>query len=304
MKSLLRLACALVVLASCAPATSAPRPETSVAPTITPTTEASPAPSVTTGTTDGEAFHMEIVVVGDFGSGDGREYDVADAMRATITGQGVDLFLTTGDNFYSDDIEEIWTRPYGWLYEEGIPVVVAWGNHDVETDTRQALVQETLRPPGRWYSMPLGPGTLLVLDSNQVDNPDQVAWMTSQLERATPPVIISFHHPAYSCGVYADYDDVRDNWVPIFEGYDVALVLNGHEHHYERFDVDDRTYVVTGGGGHRIRDRHDCAPETPEPLASNYEDSHFLMLRIGEGVIQGEALDTDGQVIDRFSVDY
>ena len=246
----------------------------------------------------------EIVVIGDFGSGSGDQYDVAETMRDMVADRDVDLLLTTGDNFYSDDVSEIWDEPYGWLASEGIPVAAAWGNHDIETDTRLALVQQRLNPPGRWYAVPLGEGKLIVLDSNQVDDREQLDWLRSQLETAGSPVVISFHHPAFSCGVYADYDLVRDTWVPVIQSYDVTLVLNGHEHHYERFEVDGKTYVVTGGGGQRIRDRRDCAEGVPDPLVGDYQDQHFVILTVTPASIEGEAINVDGQTIDTFRVEY
>ena len=246
----------------------------------------------------------EIVVIGDFGSGSGGQYDVAETMREVVADRDVELLLTTGDNFYSDDVAEIWDEPYGWLASEGIPVAAAWGNHDIETPTRLALVQQKLNPPGRWYAVPLGEGKLIVLDSNQVDNEEQIDWLRSELEAAGSPVIISFHHPAFSCGVYADYDLVRNTWIPIIQPYDVTLVLSGHEHHYERFEVAGNTYVVTGGGGQRIRDRRDCAEGVPDPLVGDYQDQHFVILTVTSTSIEGEAIDVDGQTIDTFRVEY
>lgn len=247
---------------------------------------------------------VEIVVIGDFGSGSGDQYDVAETMRKVIAGRDVQLLLTTGDNFYSDDVDEIWHEPYGWLATEGIRVAAAWGNHDIETETRVSLVQETLAPPGRWYSIPLGGGKIIVLDSNQVDDQEQLDWLRSELESATAPIIISSHHPAFSCGVYADYEEVRQTWVPVIQPFDVTLVVNGHEHHYERFEVAGKTFVVTGGGGQRIRDRHECAEGVPEPVVGNYRDQHFVLLEVNEGVVSGEVFDVDGEIIDTFSVEY
>lgn len=278
-----------------------------VSPTVGPV-ESSPAKPGTTTSGPGELGPLElpaeIVVLGDFGSGSGGQYDVAETMQQVIADRDIQLLLTTGDNFYSDDVDEIWHRPYGWLASQGIEVAAAWGNHDVETETRLALVQETLDPPGRWYSIPLGDGKIIVLDSNQVDSDEQIEWLRSELESTGTPVIISFHHPAFSCGVYADYEDVRQTWLPVIQPFEVALVLNGHEHHYERFEVAAKTYVVTGGGGMKIRDRHECSEGVPEPIVGNYRDQHFVLLTVNEGVIHGEAYDVDGEIIDRFSVDY
>ncbi len=286
----------MVLMAACTP------------PSTGPTTDSAQPPVATTSLQGADLVPLElpteIVVVGDFGSGSGAQYDVAETMREVISNRDVALLLTTGDNFYSDDVDEIWHEPYGWLDAEGIAIAAAWGNHDIETTSRLALVQETLNPPARWYSLPVGDGKLIVLDSNQVDNPEQLDWLRSELETSGTPIIISFHHPAFSCGVYADYDDVRQTWVPVIQSFDVTLVLNGHEHHYERFEVAGNTYLVTGGGGKKIRDRQECSAGVPDPIVGNYQDHHFVLLTVGEGSVKAEVFDTDGEVIDTFSVGY
>ena len=46
---------------------------------------------------------------------------------------------------------------------------------------------------------------------------------------------------------------VRSDLVPLFEKYDVQMVFSGHDHDYERGTVNGIKYVVTGGGGERLR---------------------------------------------------
>lgn len=246
----------------------------------------------------------EIIVIGDFGTGWESQYAVARAMRSEVADMDIDLFLTTGDNFYNDNIEEIWEQPYGWLDAIGIPLAAAWGNHDVESKTRRMLVSETLEVPGRWYAADLGGGKLIVLDSNQTASQAQLDWLVEELETASAPTVISFHHPAYSCGFYGNDQAVQEHWVPLFEDYEVTLVLNGHEHHYERFAVKKTNYVVTGGGGHNLRGADGCPAETPPPLASNYTDHHFVLLEIGEGNVSGVVIASTGEIIDTFAIEY
>lgn len=285
----------VLLLAACSTPSADPEPGST-----DPSTTSSPNPE-SLGPFD---IPVEIVVMGDFGSGSGDQRELAGTMRDFIEKRDVALLVTTGDNFYSDEVEEIWHEPYGWLAEEGVEVAAAWGNHDIETPSRLELVRRTLGPPGRWYSVPLGDGKLIVLDSNQVDDPEQLDWLRSELETSGSPIIISFHHPAFSCGVYANDDDIRQTWVPVIQPFDVTLVLNGHEHHYERFDVAGTTYVVTGGGGMKIRDRKECSDGVPEPIVGNYEDHHFVLLGVDDGRIRGEVIDRKGNVIDTFSVSY
>jgi Icc-related predicted phosphoesterase len=256
------------------------------------------------GVMDPVQVPAEMIVIGDFGSGSDAQYAVAESIQRVVAEADVELFLTTGDNFYNDDLDRIWNKPYGWLDDENIRIAAAWGNHDRESDTREDLVEEALSPPGAYYSMEMGEGKLIVLDSNNVSDPDQTTWLRDQLEGAGSPAIVVFHHPPYTCGVYGTEDVVNDAWLPIIEEFDVPLVLNGHEHHYERLKVEGTTYVVTGGGGQSLRDARGCPEDTPQPLASNYADHHFVTMSIGNGAISAEVIAADGSIIDTFEIGY
>ena len=258
----------------------------------------------TSGTMAPLATPADVIVLGDFGSGSDAQYAVAESIRKTVAEVDVELLLTTGDNFYNDDIDRIWNEPYGWLEGEDIRIAATWGNHDVETDTRRELVRGSLHPPGEYYTVDLGAGKLIVLDSNSVSDTDQTRWFRDQLEAAGPPAIVIFHHPPYSCGVYGTEDVVNDFWLPIIEEFEVPLVINGHEHHYERLNVEGTTYVVTGGGGQSLRSPRGCPEDTPEPLASNYREHHFVLMRVGDSRISARVITAEGSTIDAFEIDY
>ena len=50
--------------------------------------------------------------------------------------------------------------------------------------------------------------------------------------------MVFFHHCAYCTSTaHASEGGVRQEWVPLFEKYTVDLVINGHNHQYERTDV-------------------------------------------------------------------
>ena len=261
-------------------------------------------PPLEAGTMAPLPIPAEIIVIGDFGSGSDAQHRVAERIRETVAATDIELFLTTGDNFYNNDIERIWNDPYGWLDEENLRIAAAWGNHDRDSETRRMLVQENLDPPGAYYSMELGEGKLIVLDSNNVSDRAQTGWLRTELETARSPTVVVFHHPPYSCGVYGTEDAVNDVWLPLFEEFGVTLVLNGHEHHYERFVVDDTIYVVTGGGGQSLRSAQGCPEDTPEPIASNYTAHHFVLMRIDESTISAEVISAGGATIDSFDIDH
>jgi hypothetical protein len=103
------------------------------------------------------------------------------------------------------------------------------------------------------YSFIYGNVGVVALDSNDVcyeisanhgyTNGTQTKWLTARLAflRAQPDVdfVVAFHHHcAFSTTVeHASEGGVRRHWVPIFDKYHVDLVINGHNHIYERADT-------------------------------------------------------------------
>lgn len=65
----------------------------------------------------------------------------------------------------------------------------------------------------------------------------QTEWLERILASTTQKwIVISFHHPLFSArdGRYGDYPELREQWQPLFEKYQVDLVLTGHDHMYGR----------------------------------------------------------------------
>jgi 3',5'-cyclic AMP phosphodiesterase CpdA len=284
-----RLAIVAAILASliaaCSSAPDAPPPSLS---------PPSPAPDGAT----------RLVVVGDFGMGNGDERDVATAIHQ----QGsFDALVTTGDNVYSDGspehFQDAWIDPYGWVQDAGIPVIASLGNHDRETDGG-APVAGLLGMPADWYVRRIGPVDVIVLDVGQVGDPAQTTFLHDALTSSTAPwQIVVFHEPVYSCSKHGSTPEVQAAWLTTLRTDGADLVLNGHDHTYERFaPPGGPTYVVTGGGGAPLYAIHDCWGDTPQPVAG---ESVFNFLRIDA---TPSALDVTavkvpgGGTIDRFTL--
>jgi predicted phosphodiesterase len=244
-----------------------------------------------------------VVVVGDFGTGSGNEREVAAAMHDAATVEGANWFLTTGDNLYGDDIDIRWSIPFAWVGQSGMQIVAALGNHDVENDERRSLAMSALRIPSEWYRTQIGEAVVLVLNANRVDDDVQLDWLRANLERSDDElVVVVFHHAALSCSNHGSSPQVIERWMPLFEEHDVDLVLNGHEHNYQRHERSGVTYVVTGGGGAHLYPMEPCPEGTDPPVVSNDTDHHFLVMRVAGDVVDVEARSVDGEAIDRFTV--
>lgn len=82
------------------------------------------------------------------------------------------------------------------------------------------------------------------LDSNPLQNGPiqndvlaaQTAWFESVLKDPNRPkwTVLTFHHPVYAGTSTRDNKAVRENWNPLIDKYGVDLVLQGHDHVYNR----------------------------------------------------------------------
>src|SRR5215469_8356470 len=98
---------------------------------------------------------------------------------------------------------------------------------------------------GRWYSFRVGAVAFVCLDSSDVAYADrsypgdtQTRWLRQALARARADssvdwIITQFHHPACCFASGSDLG-VREEWLPLFDAYEVDLVLAGHGGGYER----------------------------------------------------------------------
>ncbi|MFG3270431.1 purple acid phosphatase family protein [Streptomyces luteogriseus] len=148
---------------------------------------------------------------------------------------------------------------------KSVPWMPAYGNHDMEAwyspngyggeEARWTLPDngpDKKNLPGV-YSFVYGNTAVISLDANDISfeipanlgisGGTQTTWLEAQLKkyraaRDVDFIVVFFHHCAYCTSTsHASEGGVRQEWVPLFEKYTVDLVINGHNHQYERTDV-------------------------------------------------------------------
>jgi hypothetical protein len=297
-------ACAAVAVSCTSPAPARRSAGPSSAPPSTSASTSGSPPA--TGTAGGFGF----AVLGDFGSGDDDEHQVADELHAWTRSHRFDALVTTGDNVYESgdpsDFPASWNEPYGWVDAAGIPVIAALGNHDEDAEGNTEEL-DLFHIPGRWYARTVGPVRFVVLDANDPEDPDQLAWLRGELARDTGAAwtVAVFHQPAFSCGFHQSTQAVDERWVPLFGPAGVDLVLNGHDHAYQRFaPIDGVTYVVQGAGGAHLYPVSSilCPSGTPNPAVAVDDHHLFLYLTASRYRLAGRAVTADGEVVDSFEV--
>jgi predicted phosphodiesterase len=248
----------------------------------------------------GETFRF--AVVGDFGEGNRAERRVANAIEDWVEDTDADAFVTTGDNIYPDGdpsyFQDAWRGPYGWVKEEGVEIAATLGNHDVEGGEAKE-VMDLLDIPASWYRERVGDAELFVLDGNRVGDPRQTQWLRDALQGSDRGWQIAvFHQPAFSCSKHGSTRAVVREWVPLFEKHGVDLVLNGHDHNYQRFESEAVTYVVTGGGGAELYGLRTCDHGHPERIEGEDDEHHFVAVFGSSKALRLAAIDEDDDVID------
>jgi Purple acid Phosphatase, N-terminal domain/Calcineurin-like phosphoesterase len=86
------------------------------------------------------------------------------------------------------------------------------------------------------YSFDYQGARIIVLNSaDDTRLADQAAWLEARLkDNKNRWTIVAFHHPVFSVATDRDNPAIRAAWKPLFDKYDVDLVLTGHDHSYGR----------------------------------------------------------------------
>ena len=96
-------------------------------------------------------------------------------------------------------------------------------------------------PKKGYYSFELGDWHLVALNTNHdcLEVPcdaesDQLAWLEADLATSAKKCTLAYwHHPRWNSGSHGDFARATPIW-KILQAHGVELVLNGHEHFYER----------------------------------------------------------------------
>jgi len=275
--------------------------------------EASPPVAGSFLTAPGPKSAFRVLVYGDNRTNGGDHSLVARAAAA----EGARLALHTGDMVVNAADDQLWDR---WFSEEAdlllrTPFVPTLGNHEITDNgvSYSRYFKDPSRPAYR--SLEYGPVHLVVLDSFEIAagadphvgavSDAQVAWVEEDL-RGVPAdqhvwVLVHqgpFAHPAHMRPGHGGSERVRLAIQAAARRHPIEAVFAGHEHFYERGEVDGLRYFVVGGGGAPL--------EEPDPTFPTVESAHkalsFVTLEVCGCHVTGKAKDIAGRVLDSFTL--
>jgi Calcineurin-like phosphoesterase len=216
------------------PATRAPTREPTPAPTPDPTPVPDPilvgAGDATSCTQDNDDVTAELL----------------DAVVASTTGEVV--VFTAGDNVYEygtiDEYQQCYDPTWGRHKERTRPVP---GNHEYGTGNAEGYFTYfgavAGDPAQGYYSYDVGSWHVIVLNTSDhcksilcSTGSPQETWLRADLA-AHPAVctLVIWHDPLFSSGrTHGSLGHVQPFWETLYR-YGADVVVNGHEHNYERF---------------------------------------------------------------------
>ena len=257
-------------------------------------------------------------------SGDEETGRLVDSLlTADSVANVVSAVFTLGDNAYpsgSGGVDRDFQRCFtpSW----GSPRIVslihpAPGNHDYDSGSGAPYFEyfgPRAGPSGRgYYSYDFGGWHVVSLNSEvyfEVSDPSEAKrqedWLRQDLkDHPSLCTLAYFHRPLFSSGTHGGAQEVRELWNIMYNA-GVDVVLNGHEHHYERFmpqnpgGIVDTSrgieQIIVGTGGGELRGvRRSVAGNSVFEVHGHWG---VLKLTVGAGEYRSAFIGTDGRVWD------
>jgi len=219
-----------------------------------------------------------------------------------------DFVVALGDLQYpGGDSTTSWNgydQSWGPLAAKTLPVI---GNHEWLSSGAQLFynywASKGFPVPHNVWSKDLGNGwTFVAVDANcgKTDCTAELNTLNALLWTTGPCTIVSWHQPRWSSGDHGSSPNRKlDKIWQVTVAHGVPLVLNGHEHSYERTTPFGQTTEVIVGTGGKSQD----LPTPPAAFTAVQIDNTFghLRLSLTPNAYSAEYINLAGAVGDSFS---
>jgi hypothetical protein len=210
----------------------------------------------------------------------------------------------------------------GQQFVENNLVFHSMGNHDASSVPTYLNIFELplSQPTGGtelYYSFNYGNAVFISLNSEDPSNDAQYNWLVNTLQANQNKTwkIIFFHRPFYTIGNHAgEMNSYYNTWWKAFDDYGVDLIVNGHDHMYERTKPinrnsstttpvssygsnpgEGRCQIVCGGAGAPLYSA------TPTWFIQTYQSKYnFCKFDVNGNSLCTTTFDNNGATIDNF----
>lgn len=268
----------------------------------------SPVGSFTTAPEAGVDSPVRLALLGDTRDGPASFASLA----ADIQAASVDAVIFTGDAVGNGANWEEWEE---WYTAGGeaflhLPLVFAPGNH--EANDQYYFAQFPSHTGVGHQGVDIGPIHLSVVNDNPISGVTldaEAAWLADDLASTSAPwPIPMWHKPAVAaCKPHGEDANNRQWLLPVVEADpNVRLVVNGHNHNYER-SLPFRGGAIVEGGIVHLTSGGGGAPLYTGTYGFEYsalqvKSQHWVLLEADARTLTGTAYDLAGNVIDTFTI--
>jgi 3',5'-cyclic AMP phosphodiesterase CpdA len=227
------------------------------------------------------------------GAGDIARCDgTADEATADLLAARSGIVFTLGDSVYPSgsaaQLRDCYDPSWGRVLDRTRFVVA--GNHDYLTGGaspfRAYFGRAAVRGGHTWFSEDVGAWHVIVLDADCSEvggcgpGSPELRWLHRDLARSTAACTLAmWHQPRFSSGYHGNDREVSAFWDELYSA-GAELVLNGHDHDYERFAAQDPAgradpdrgiiEIVAGTGGGQLRPFAGRQPNSVARSARSY----------------------------------
>ena len=241
---------------------------------------------------------VKFAVIGDNGTGDAAQYEVANQMARSRATFPFDRVIMLGDNIYGgqgpQDLIKKFSDPYKALLDAGVQFYASLGNHDDPANRRYPLWN---MGGNLYYTFATKNVRFFALDSNRVDK-NELTWLENALKSSTEEwKICFFHHPLYSDGSrHGSSVDVRVLFEPLFVTYGVNVVFSGHDHIYERLTPQKGIYYFVEGASGELRKGN--TRRSAMTAQAFDDDRSFMLVEIVNNQMSFQVISRTGATVD------
>ncbi len=262
---------------------------------------------------------VRFAAVGDTGTGDKEQYEVAGQMLKIQEKSRFDLLLFLGDNIYESgspgDFEKKFLKPYEGLIQNQVEMRACIGNHDAPNQYG-VLLQKMIFGMGAktYYSFNrkndliefFALDSTILVKENELEKKLQMGWFEQSLAKSKAIwKVVFLHHPLYSSarrhGLESDDADkmmnLRELIEPLLQKFKVKIVLNGHDHVYEHPQPQAGIHYFTSGSGGQLR-KGNLERTSPFFGFGDDQTNSFILFSVKPDAAEFWAIDSHGNILE------